>query len=1594
MPSTIQELLNRSRSELLDLSTRNRLLSIPVDSKSARLIHIHDELSEEVFHSLVRDKKSLSFLPGRQSNPPATQSGATRVFNDEADAEEIGLPQPEPDEVQIGGIAKRHLDLRLQTALSSEGLQRRLLSLYHESQTMIEEQGVNILYLAMGHLKWYEIEQSDIPRFAPLILIPVELHRKSASERFYIRWREDDLQDNLSLLARLRQDFGVELPPFPEDEDFSPEEYFAQVSKSVMGGKNWGVLPNSMTLGFFSFAKFLMYRDLDAETWPEPSMLLEYPLLKALLRDGFESPESEISETVDLDIMIPVSNLDHVVDADSSQTIAIEMIRAGRNLVIQGPPGTGKSQSITNIIASVVLDGKKVLFVAEKLAALEVVKRRLEREGLGSICLELHSNKANKRAVIEEIGRTWKAGRPRDIGLEKLIPSLESLRALLNQHAQSINEEYGQSGLTPFMMMGRLVQLGEVADEARDLFFENATSWTRDERHDRQKLLLELAERVDQMGSPSQHPWRGVRKDVFLQIDLPPLQSSIKTLTGELDALYQITQFFTASIGRPIAHTLSQMLQEQKIGEYIVQAPELDKEALKNGIWNAGVDGLQSLIESGRKFSSIFSSIGASVKETAWRGDFTSVQHSVKTKGKSIFRILDSNYRNAVKQVRDALKTELPKSYDERLSLLGQIISGQKAYKEIQRSNSTGKAAFGQLWKIEKSDWNHLEAIITWFSGHSQIGLQTGFQQAVASIDDPSKVVTVVKELASRVASTKDLIERLFEWLNLDCEVAFGQAQIGDIDLISMKERCNFWCSHLEELSRWINYYQRAQRARSLDLSPLVDRLETGAILPGHLQASFDRVYCSQLLREVVRTKPELAYFDGMLHEKHINEFRELDKQRLTLAKYRVLLANFNQLPPFSGVGPAGIVRGEIERKRGHRTVRRLLKDAGSIVQAVKPVFMMSPLSVAQFLEPGAVSFDILVIDEASQVQPVDALGAIARCSQIVVVGDNKQLPPTRFFSRLTSDSDNNEEDDESVGVEAKDIESILGLCSARGLPDSMLRWHYRSRHHSLIAVSNQEFYENKLFIVPSPYSATADLGLKFNFVRDGIFDSGASKTNRSEAREICKAILKHAQETPDLSLGVATFSIHQKQAILDELELVRRQNPAVESFFSKQTSEPFFVKNLENVQGDERDVIFISVGYARDNTGFMAMRFGPLGAEGGERRLNVLISRAKRRCEVFSSIVADDIDLERAKGRGVAALKAFLSFTQTGRLGIAKASGRGEDSPFEEFVRAAIESLGYEVHTQVGIAGFFVDLAIVDRDLNGRYLLGIECDGATYHSSRSARERDRLRQAVLEDHGWIIHRIWSTDWFQRPAEQLRKVAEAIERVKSILEDRSSEEPRTSTHLTVSAESSDGFEREVILELEHNQFDGLAVEYKEAAFDVPRHLEPHKLATKAMAGILLKIIEIEGPIHEGELLSRVRDLWKLGRAGSRIKDLVRKAIRSMIANNQCAKEDGFLSIPHRNTPIRNRDNVSSSTLRKPEMLPPSEIQAAILKIVEVHHGASKIELPTAVARVFGFKSTSAQLRDLVKSQISRLMREQVIEEKDEMLLIAKTDSVS
>lgn len=698
----------------------------------------------------------------------------------------------------------------------------------------------------------------------------------------------------------------------------------------------------------------------------------------------------------------------------------------------------------------------------------------------------------------------------------------------------------------------------------------------------------------------------------------------------------------------------------------------------------------------------------------------------------------------------------------------------------------------------------------------------------------------------------------------------------------------------------------------------------------------------------------------------YVEEFRTLDRDLIEHARARVVRA-CNAIRPTTTAGSAGIIEREANKKKKHMPVRELMRKAGPTVQALKPCFMMSPRTVSQFLPP-TMHFDIVIFDEASQVRPSDAINCVYRSSQLIVAGDQKQLPPSSFFEKVSLD-----EDDEYEEEQFDEFESVLDQCKASGSIRSLpLRWHYRSKHEDLITYSNYSFYsENPLFTFPGATQEAPDLGVEFVHVPDGIYRRGGPRDNIVEAGKVVERVLFHAEQHPELSLGVVAFSEAQAAAIEVELERRREEKPWLDEFFNDDRLRGFFVKNLENVQGDERDIMIFSIGYGRDETGKFTLQFGPLNKRGGHRRLNVAITRARRRVEIVSSVSAADFGGD-ARSEGVRHLKRYLDFAERGRAAVAMElddSGGDVESPFEEEVARTIRSWGYEVVPQVGAADYRIDLGVRDPERPGRFLLGVECDGAMYHSSKVARDRDRLRHQILEGLDWQLHRIWGTAWYRYRAAEEQRLREVIEGARSSVA-APRRRPMRSAPAEVEFEDVDLSERP-----------DWAVPYIIASPRAPQWwIEMHEPSARPEISRMIKqVVEVEGPVSYETVLRRVREAWGVGRSGSRIRTSFDQALRSL--RGQVRRySDGFLRLPESaSKTVRVPVDGEPTTRRDVEEVPPEEIRLAASMVVRDARSITRNELTSVVARTFGWNRRGPDIAAALEKAVDALVAEGSLE---------------
>jgi very-short-patch-repair endonuclease len=1561
----IRQKLEQARTQLIERNLRNKLVNCALTSKRAQQVRVVDELPDEVFKKLLAEKRDMTFAPGR---------GLVAETPDENDPDYGVWTPPEAEKPGEDGVAQRHRDTVLQTQLTPEGLQKRLTSLYYESMEAEEEQGINVLYLALGFVKWFEDARSEVERYAPLILVPVELARKGARERFQLKARDEDLFTNVSLKIWLAEQHSIELPDLPEGDEWLPADYFAAVRNAIKTASRWQVLDSEILLGFFSFNKFLLWRDLDPANWPDEKHLLDHGILRTLLTPHEESGQSEpplIPEQDRIDDHFKAGAQVTVLDTDSSQAVAIQTALAGRNLVIQGPPGTGKSQTIANVIAAAIHRGKSVLFVAEKLAALQVVHDRLRDVKLAPLCFELHSRRSSKQQVLGQLREAINAAAP-PAPPQSLCSDLDKVTADLWAHSHRIHAPHNPSGFTAFGLIGAICRLRDQGVALPDFRVEGSENWTATQVDEFLKTARSGADRLQLAGVPTRHPWRGCERDTLNPLDAQRLSDHANKLGSSVDALcllirnlWPLVQPHESADSNTLAFS-----HVAKIAEALRLAatkPAESLDVLCNPRWNVDLDELDRLAKAASELADLELRLQPIFVDTAWASDWSSQRAEIAGSGRSMFRILRGSYRNALRVFRGACRTTLPKTYEERIAALDQLIAAQRLRSVVRGFHEKFSKDLGEIWTKLPQEWSRLATLGRWLRSANTLApaLSVRNRRLLGWSDEPEKwserltaVSTAVAENFKTLATFARLSETTLSGELIGCTIA---------DLV---ERARAWKLSPHRYNEWPPVREYFRWLLSQAGQHFHQQVYTGDVAPADLTGRLHLAVCEQIWNQMCKTEPELARMDGRLLREAVEQFRTLDMARIRAASSEVARRHFDEKPTGSA-GEMAIIRAELNKMRKLHPVRKLLDLAGNAVQALKPVFMMSPLSVAQYLAPGKLKFDLLLIDEASQVRPEDALGAIARAGQIVVVGDAKQLPPTNFFNRMVSDGDDAGDDDADDGMpHLGAMESVLSLCDATFANRAMLRWHYRSHHPALIAVSNFSFYDNKLLLPPSVGTGQSanGKGLVFHKTPAGGYDRGHSASNITEADIVADAACQFARNHPGKTLGIGTFSAAQRDVIRERIEARRREQPELETFFSAQRTNPFFVKNLESIQGDERDVIFISVGYGRDKDGRLPPGFGPINRDGGERRLNVLISRAKERCEVFSSLTAEEIDISSRKA-GVVALRRFLQFAEKGYLDVPQTEGRTFDSDFEESVANFLRQRGFVVHPQVGMAGFYIDLGVLSSANSSQYLLGIECDGATYHSSRSARDRDRIRQQILESRGWRIHRIWSTDWFNLRQTEENRLLDALEHARVPPPIKAVERPPVDTGRSVEAPQPSDIKDTT----------RSATAYVEAAFRVTVIEAPHDAPRRVVMSAVSRIVDIEGPVHEEEIARRLATVWGLERAGNRIQDAAQRALITLEQEGDLKSAGPFWIKKGLTTvPIRDRSETASASLRKAEYLPPIEVSAAAAEIVRQSVRVPLDELICEVARRLGFRRTGqdlqAVIRDALESQVGKTLR--------------------
>ena len=1236
--------------------------------------------------------------------------------------------------------------------------------LRRKARTYIEEVGLNPLALAFELLEWQDAAPGAAATRrcrAPIVLLPVTLERQGTRSGTYLIGDPGaDPLINPVLRRALQRYFDIDLAADPDAEQGPKLATYLDLLREVRGDIRFTVAP-SLALGLFSFSRLVMVEDLERNE----GRILAHPLLQSVLGQRPSGPLPALPAAALFDTEIGRRPSLSVLDADGSQQVAIEAVRGGTSLVVQGPPGTGKSQTITNMIAELLADGKKVLFVSAKRAALDVVLQRLQEAGIGSRCLAAH-DKADKKQVVQNLHAAYAAAaahrdtQPSDAGR---LERLRRVHGTLAEHVQLLHARDAAMDLSLYDAYGQLAaQRGEPMLRA---LVRDTNLFSHPHIEQVAELLGRLAPHAPLISGTARSPWHHTILAGSLDYARrTQIEASLAEIVRSIDALTGIAGELAAHMG--------------------IQVPKPHPKTLRwlMDLANAASDGpgLEPTLQSGE------GPTRAAIYEQV-RGDLAAYRKSrtdlLALYREEIFSLpldelqlrLEGVYGSGVRRLfssaykRDRAAFQALQRADQPLSpapldhgrLLGTVKTARNVLgMEVALAGyPAARGMLGSHYRGTETDTDTLKRAL------DQNGRFHALLDGVA--DPPTVAEAIIRSGAAPVLGTlagdgQSALDRLAGAM-VEVRHLFPPAVLhhwdADPDLVAARRIAAQLAGELDMLARWLDYQGLRAALADAGFPELIDAVVASGVVADRWPAAFRHGLLHAWVEYRQAQHPHTAQLQGAAHDALVAEFGRLDLRGFAGASEAIRAAHARGVQRF--VAQPGSreqlqrLETEAHKQRQIWPVRKLLAAIPELLLQVKPCWMLSPLTVTQFVDPARVQFDVVIFDEASQIKMEEGVCAVLRAQQVVVVGDTKQLPPTSFFDQGLPEDETGESDDGA-------FESILDQ-SASHLPQSTLRWHYRSRDEALIRFSNEKYYESKLITFPNA-RRRADLGVHFAHVPGGVYDRGGSRINAREAEAVAAMIVDHYRTPSPSSLGVIALSQAQQEAIREALDAMLSRQSAVQ--IPEEGPDGLFIKNLENVQGDERDAIILSIGYARDASGVLSHNFGPLNRKGGERRLNVAVTRARRTLTVVSSIKGSDIDGNRLgpdKSVGVRDLADYLTYAETGRL--SSGAGRAGDpagSPLEETIRRELEVRGYTVAARVGHSEQRIGLAIVDPHDPDRYLLGIEVDGPTYAALPTVRDRDRLRPAVLDGLGWRLHRIWSRDWLRDPDAELARIYDLL----------------------------------------------------------------------------------------------------------------------------------------------------------------------------------------------------------------------------------------
>ncbi len=1347
-------------SKLLDLSSRNILLNLPVNTSVEQIMSSHiDELEDA-----ISDGHEFNLLPA-----PEWILGLSYVAVDEKGKKckpvlwlqkalkERGVYEitkwPVSESFDFNeSIRQEYHNHRLYTFCTAAQLERELTAIYRAARASQQENGVSSLYLAVGLLRWFPDLESKIPFYAPLMLIPIEIIRKSANQGYALHARDEEPHFNTTLLEMLKQNYGIEIPgvdPLPTDDHGTDiRKVFALVRGAIYMLKNWDVV-ESCVVGNFSFAQFAMWNDIHTAG----EMLDHNKMVRSLMKGHVDwKIENEGDQKSGLEsekVYLPIT-------VDATQLKAIQMAAHGTTFVLHGPPGTGKSQTITGMIANLMAQGKRVLFVAEKMAALSVVQKRLTALGIGDFCLELHSDKANKKQVLTQLSRALSVQRPQSsTEYEEYREKTKKSRERIDGYAEHLHrtQNCGYS-------LRELIALYEIVrDEEKSIPFD----WSKAGELTTSELKAHLP-LIDRLTAAGEAVTGGIAGNPLIGVGLTSYSAEVRGQLRELAEHYAEQLAAVKEAGGQVAAIFERKMPENlqdihTLGALIdLYAACRREDPLTQKLLANPTDTAYQYLDRMEEVNADKERLLDDWEEEFLQLDMEELLAKHTAAGKKFL-----GKSGAMAQVTAEIQVYAKKSihYESLPLMLRRVANYQQKTKDLERYYAAIPEDIRLLLRTYRTKGEYEKAYVGAKAAKARAEEFPGGMEAIRRLAaDPvnDKLFTELTRCVDQMEKAEEEFNSLLQRIpNAEQENWFEQEM----------KFCDYVMMYPAALKDWGLYNQVRQDCVKVGLEPVVKAYEQG-MKAGELIGAYRKGLYYALISNVILQDDVLSSFSGATFNEAIAQFKKMDDLLLEQTKREIFYLLSSRVPSAWSDAETGqemtILRKAIGSNARGMSIRTLFERIPDILPRLTPCMLMSPNSVAQYLAQKNDLFDVVIFDEASQLPTCKAVGALARARDAVIVGDPKQMPPTTFFSGGGPEVDD---------IALDDLDSILDDALALGIPSQHLQWHYRSMHESLIAFSNNEFYENKMYTFPSANDRERHVTAVHV---DGRY---TKSTNIREAEAVVEEIVRRFYD-PALrneSIGVVTFNVKQ-QALIENLLSKQYQSNAELDVWANGGEDPIFVKNLENVQGDERDVILFSIGYGPDEKGRISNNFGPINKQGGGKRLNVAFSRSRVTMTIFSSLYSSDIKITENSPEGVVAFRDFLKFAEGHDFQTAENAETKEKlsrAGILQSICRTIENHGFECVTFVGHSDFHVDIAVVDPTNPDEYLMGILLDGDGYRQTKNTRDREVAQIGVLQHLGWKLCRVWTMDWWDNRDREIQKLLSGLDQLKEEAEHRRTE---------------------------------------------------------------------------------------------------------------------------------------------------------------------------------------------------------------------------